>query len=426
MRKKRPKSSTGMRLRVPERMQSEIKFECLDALLAQNHQARIIWRVVESLDITAFYTPIKALEGHVGRDATDPKLMIGLWLYANTDGVGSARELDRLCKKSDAYKWLCGGVTVNYHMLSDFRVGHGPALDDLLTQVIASLVDKGLIKVHRISNDGTRVRACAGSSSFRREGRLVELLEKSRGHVLELKALHDCPEKSAGLSAQRKAARARAARERMERLEQALMTVRELQEDRRKDRNEPRASTTDAEARVMKMANGGFNPAMNVQLAVDTQSRAIVAVDVINAGNDAGQGTALREQVEERTGLTVNEQLQDGGYLKKEEIEKAEKDGPILFVPPKPSRNKAKRGSEYEPSPGDSQELKNWRERMKTPAAQDIYKERASTVETVNADLKCQRGLIQLTVCGLVKTLDVALWSVLAYNLLHFGTALLG
>jgi hypothetical protein len=238
--------------------------------------------------------------------------------------------------------------------------------------------------------------------------------------------LLDDPEKSAGLSAKRKAAKVRAARERTERVEQALTTVRELQENRRKDRREPRVSTTDHEARVMKMPNGGFNPAMNVQFGVDTESRAIVAVDVTNAGSDAGLGTPIREQVEERTGLTVVEQLQDGGYLKVEEIEKAEIEGPVLYVPPKPSRNKAKRGSEYEPRPSDSQELKNWRGRMKTEAAQEIYKERASTVETVNADVKCRRGLVQLTVCGLVKTMCVALWSALAYNLMHFSATLLG
>jgi transposase len=407
-------------------MQVEMKIECLDRLLPQNHRARIIWQVVQSLDLAAFYAPIKTVFGHVGRDATSPRLLIGLWLLGNTEGIGSARKLARLCKTCDAYKWLCGGVTVNYHMLSTFRVGHGVALDELFTQVIASLVEKKVIKVHRISNDGTRVRACAGSSSFRREGRLEELLTEAKAHVLELKALLDDPEKSAGLSSRRKAAKARAARERTERLEQALTTVRDLQENRRKDRREPRVSTTDPESRVMKMANGGFNPAVNVQFAVDTESRAIVAVDVTNAGSDAGLGTPLREQVEERTGLTVIEQLQDGGYLKLEEVEKAEKEGPVMYVPPKPARNKAKRGSEYEPCSSDSEELKNWRARMKTEAAQEIYRERASTVEPVNGDVKCHRGLVQMTVKGTVKALCVALWSALAYNLLHFGTVLLG
>ena len=191
-------------------------------MIAQGHQAPVIWSVVAKLDLSAFYTPIKAVAGVCGRDATDPMLLIALWLYAATRGVGSARELARLCKESKPYQWLCGGVSLNHHTLSDFRVGYGKALDELFTQVLASLVDKGLVKVHRISQDGTRVRACAGASSFRGDERLNELLNEARAHVDELSALLADPEQSAKLLAKQKAARRRAAKERAERIEAAI------------------------------------------------------------------------------------------------------------------------------------------------------------------------------------------------------------
>ena len=176
-------STNPVRLRQPERLQMEWKPGCCDDLIPQGHQARLIWDVVEKLDVSAFCEPIKARDGVCGRDANDPRLMISLWLYASTRGVGSARELNRLCAESKPYQWLCGGVSMNYHSLGDFRVGHARALDELFTQVIASLVDKGLVKVTRISNDGTRVRACARASSFRGEQRLDELLKEAKAHV---------------------------------------------------------------------------------------------------------------------------------------------------------------------------------------------------------------------------------------------------
>lgn len=432
------KTQTDVRLRVPDRAQVVMKMESPDDLVAANHPVRTVWKVVCGLDLSKFHESIKARQGVVGRNATDPRLLVALWLYAAIRGVGSARELARLCVESRPYEWLCGDVTLNHHTLSDFRVEHGPALDDLFTQVIAALVEKKLVKVHRISHDGTRVRACCGSSSMRRRERLEKRLEESRQHVEELKALLDDPEQSAGLSAKRKAARRRAARERKARIEAALAELPELEEKQKKlakkvskkDKaagklKEPRVSATDPEARVMKMGDGGYHPAMNVQLAVDTQSRAIVGVDVVNQGVDTGQLEGMREQVEQRTGQKVQEHLADGGYLTLESVDRAEADEVTLYIPPKPPRNKAKRGSEYEPRPGDSEAVKRWRQRMGSEEGKRIYKERASTVETANADLKRRRGLVQLTVRGLGKARCVALWCALAYNLMHFGEKLL-
>jgi transposase len=173
-------SLRGLRLRQPNRSQAVLRIESPEDLVPEDHAVRAIWEVTGRLDLSRFYTEVRSREGQAGRDATDPRLLVALWLYAAVEGVGSARELNRLCESHRAYQWLCGGVSLNYHTLSDFRVGHGAALDDLLTQLIVALVEQKLVQVWRISQDGTRVRACAGSSSFRRRDRLKVLCEQAR------------------------------------------------------------------------------------------------------------------------------------------------------------------------------------------------------------------------------------------------------
>jgi len=430
------KDVSPVRLREPDRSQIEMVVQCPDDLIPSDHEARVIWQVCRSQDVSAFCQSIKAREGVVGRDATTPVLLMSLWLYATTRGVGSARELARLCKESAPYKWLCGGVSVNYHTLADFRVDHGEALDAMFTRMIASLVNKKLVTVQRISQDGMRTRACAGASSFRRGERLEKLLEEARRHVQDLKSLLDDPEKSAALSARQKAAQTRAARERQERIEQAIARLPDLKDKQeklakkksakeKKKLKEPRASTTDAEATVMKMANGGYNPAVNIQLAIDVQSRAIVGVDVIDEGNDHHLSEPMREQVEERTGCKVEEHLMDAGFLVKSEIETAAAAGVTVYVPPKAPQDPQKKGNEYLPKPDESQVLGDWRQRMGSEEGKEIYKQRASTSETVNADLRIHRGLQRLLVRGLKKAKCVALWGAVAYNIVHFGVALI-
>ncbi|MGI0129558.1 MAG: transposase [Thermoplasmata archaeon] len=298
----------------------------------------------------------------------DPMLLIALWLYGSVRGVGSARELARLCTESNPFRWLCGGVSVNHHTLSDFRVDHAQPLDDLFTQVIAVLVDKEVIKPERVSQDGTRTRACAGASSFRGEERLSKLLEQAKAHVQELRKKLDDPEQSARMSRRQKAAQERAARERVGQLEAALATLPgvKAQHDSAKERagngkygqklakNQPRVSTTDPEARVMKMPDGGFRPAVNVQYATDTQSRAIVGVDVSDSGSDKGLSEPMRKQVEERTGCKVNDHLMDGGFLVLAEIDRAAESKVTVYAPPPKPRDPAKAGKQYEPKPSDS------------------------------------------------------------------------
>ena len=430
----------AVRLRVPERRQMAMVVQCADDLVAAQHPVRMVMAVVETLDLSRFCESIKAREGVAGRDATDPRLLVGLWLYACIRGIGSARELARRCEESAAFRWLCGGVGVNHRLLSDFRGDHGAALDELFTQVIASLVDKELVRVSRVSQDGVRVRVSAGAGSFRREERLQKLLGESKRHVEELRRQLENPESSAALSAKQRAARQRAAKEKQQRLEEAIAQLPELKRKQaeaarqagqgkhgQKIRDkQPRVSSSDAEARVMKMPNGGFNPACNVQLATDTESRAIVGVEVSYEGSDsAGLSAAMRAQVEQRSGGKVDQHLLDGGYLRMADIEQAQQQGVELFVPPKPARDMRRRGRELEPKAGDSEAVLAWKRRMASAEGQAIYRQRAATSETVNADLRSHRGLTQLTVRGLAKAKCVALWCALAYNVMHFGAALL-
>ena len=430
----------AVRLRKPERRQLGMVVQCADDLVRALHPVRTVMAVVEKLDVSGFCEPIRAREGIAGRDATDPRLLVGLWLYGCVRGIGSARELARRCDESAPFRWLCGGVSVNHRLLSDFRTDHAEALDALFTQVLVTLVDKKLVRVSRISQDGVRIRVSAGSSSFRREERLQQLLVQAQQQVLELGKQLESPAQSAAVTTRQKAARKRAAESRQRRLEQAIAQLPELKKKQAEAAQragqgkcgdqirarQPRVSTTDAATRGMKMANGGFNPAANVQLATDTESRAILGVAVSNEGSDsAGLSEPMRQQVEQRTGGKVEQHLVDGGYLRMEDIVDAHQQGVELFVPPKPARNPQNRGHELEPKPSDSEAIGAWKQRMGSEEGKKIYKQRAATSETVNAELRTYRGLVPLTVRGLNKIKCVALWCALAYNLTHFSKALL-
>jgi transposase len=430
----------AVRLRKAERHQLSLLPHCVDDLVAAHHRVRTVMAVVEKLDVSGFCAPIRAREGRAGRNATDPVLLVGLWLYGCVRGIGSARELARRCEESLPFRWLCGGVSVNHRLLSEFRTEHADALDALFTQVVVTLVDQKLVRVSRISQDGVRVRVSAGSNSFRREERLQLLLAQARQHVLELREQLESPAMSGAMTVRQRAARTRAAASRQQRLEQAIAQLPELKKKQAEAAQragkgkygdqirarQPRVSSTDAATRVMKMANGGYNPAANVQLATDTVSRAILGVEISNESSDsAGLSAPMRQQVEQRTGGKVEQHLVDGGYLCMQDIVEAHQQGVELFVPPKPARNPNNRGQELKPKPGDSDAILAWKQRMESEAGQKIYQQRAATSETVNAELRTYRGLVPLTVRGLNKIKCVALWCALAYNLTHFSKALL-
>ena len=245
------------RVLMPNRNQLEWRASDLESLLPPGHRARIVWGYVERQDLEGLYAGIKVVEGGVGRAAIAPEILYALWLYATLEGVGSARALARLTQAHDAYRWLCGGVQVNYHTLADFRSHQGDVLDDLLTDNVASLMAAGAVKLKAAAQDGMRVRASAGAASFRREEKLKACLEAAREQVSSLKAQVD--DDPVGETARKQAAQRRAAEEREARLEAALARLPELaaiKKGQGKDPKEARASTTDADATVMKMGDG--------------------------------------------------------------------------------------------------------------------------------------------------------------------------
>jgi transposase len=356
------------------------------------------------------------VEGGSGRTPIAPEILFALWLYATVDGVGSARAIARLTQGHDAYRWICGGVQVNYHTLSDFRADHEAAFDGLLTDSVAALLAVGAVKLKRVAQDGMRVRASAGASSFRRRGTLERHMDEAREQVDALKRQVD--DDPGAMSRKQQVARERAARERQERVQQALDRLPEMEEIKKrqgKKAEEARASTTDAEATVMKMADGGFRPAYNAQYATDTESQVIVGVEVVTAGTDMAQLEPMVGQMAERYGRTPGEWLVDGGYPAHEQLDQvAEKT--TVYAPVPKSKDPAV--DPHEPKPGDSEAVAAWRKRMDTGEAKAIYKERAATAECVNAHAR-NRGLGQFRVRGTAKVRCVLLFHALAQNLMR-------
>jgi transposase len=370
---------------------------------------------------------VRAVEGEVGRKTNDPRILTALWLFATLKGVGSARELDRLCERHLSYQWLCGEVTMNYHTLADFRVAHGDVIDRLLSEQVAALVHAGAVKLERVAQDGIRVRASAGKASFRRRATLEECLAEARQRVEQLRQeIEDDP---GSASRREQAARQRAARERVERVTAAIEACAEVQAAKEKRggdslKNPARASTTDPEARTMKMANGGFNPAYNVQFSTDTTAQVIVGVDAVNQGTDGGQAEPMVEQIEDRTGIRPPDVLVDGGFATHNEIQQLNDpaQGYKVYAPVKKEEKLRENGQDpFAPRRGESPELTEWRTRMGTDEAKAVYKQRASTAECVNA-LARQRGLNQFLVRGLAKVRTVAAWFALAHNLRRWAT----
>jgi transposase len=414
-------SKRGARIREAERSQLAWGPINLDATLAEDHPARAIWAVVERLDLSALYAQIEARDEIAGAPAIDPKILLALWIFATSEGEASAREIWRLTELHAAYRWICGGVEVEYHTLSDFRSLQGEVVNGLITQVLALLMKQNLVDLTRVAQDGTRVRASAGAGSFRREQTLRALMEEARAHLDAVTNEAADP----AVSVRKAAARRRGAQERLARLEAALEQVPEVAQTKRhsgaKDAT-VRVSTTDPAARVMKMGDGGFRPAFNVQLATTAdEARVIVGVEVTNRGSDMGQATPMLDQVEERTGQRPAELLVDGGYVGHAAVDEATENGTTIYGPlPKPRPGETR--DPHAPRPDDSAAVAAWRQRMGTDEAKAIYRQRAATAETVNADAKQHRGLDSLLVRGKERVLGSACLFALTYNILRFIT----
>jgi transposase len=414
-----------------DRVQTRWDFVDLEALLPSDHRARVVWGFVETLDLSPLYDAIKSREGEPGRPPPDPAVLLALWLYATIEGVGSARQLERLVERDVAYRWIAGGVPLNYHGLSDFRVGHVEVLDRLLSESVTALIAEGLVSLAEIAVDGTKVRANASRESFKTGSKLAQVEAAVEKRLTALKAeIESDPEAS---SRRKRAAQARAAqevKERAERARAALDRVRAEKEkrakthpqDEAKKKSEPKASLSDPEARSMRFPDGAVRPAYNAQIAATPSEGLIVSVEMTDRRNDAGLAAPMVDDIVRRYGQTPEKLLVDTHYATSEDIAALAEHaaGPVkVFAPPPTERadvtprslanRKSKRAREPE-------SVKEWRSRMETQAGQEVYGLR-KLIERINANLK-NHGFGFLYVRGLIKAKAVALWYALANNLM--------
>ena len=406
-----------------QRGQGEYRVAAVEDLVPPTHRVRAVWAFVERLELAPLYQAIRAREGVQGRRASDPKVLLALWLYATSQGVGSARHLAELCAYHDAYRWLRGGLPVNYHTLSDFRTRHGARLDELLTQSLAVLLQQQLLHLRRVAQDGTKVRAAASRSAAHRRETLEECLRQARAQLeaVREKAAMDA---TVAQNRRRQAAQERAARERQKRLEAALSELAQLEQERgaykpgaKEPPSAPRVSSSDASARKMRMGDGGYRLGYNVQLASTTEApQVVVGVAVTPARTDFGAVAPMLDAIEQRTGTVPEQVLVDAGFTSRAEIEAVAARGVTLYGPLPERQGKP---DPYAPQRGDSAALGALKARMQSDAGQQIYRERAPTAELVNADLKRWRTLDRLTVRGLPKVTAVVLLNVLTFNMLR-------
>lgn len=411
-----------------ERSQLRWDMVDLESALPLDHQARVVWAFVEALDLSELYAGIRAVEGSAGRPPADPKILLAVWLYATLEGVGAARQVDELCKRHAAYRWLCGGVPMNYHSLSDFRVGHADFLDRLLSQSVTALIAQGLVSLEEVAIDGTKAKAAAGKGSFRTGAKLAALEAAVGEHVRALRT-----EVSADPAAGRRrsqAARERAAEDTARRVAQAREIMEKLLQEKAERakkhkkaeaaKGEPRVSVTDPETRIMRFSDGAFRPAYNMQIAAATNSAVIVAVAATDRRNDSGMAVPMVDQIHTRYGQRPSRVLADSTYVMREDIPVLAAAGVTVYTPlpeekeadaikPESARKRAQ-ARDKEPPP-----VKEWRERMAGEAGRQTYKRR-SRIETVNGCLK-NRGLGVVRVRSMLKARCILLLHALAHNL---------
>jgi transposase len=477
-----PAQARPARRRVKSVDRSQLTWRMLDVerLIEQDHPARAIWELVGRVKLDGFYAPIEAVEGTAGRTPWDPRLLVSLWIYAYSRGISSAREVARRCTYEPAFQWLCGLGEVNHHTLSDFRVHHDASLRELFVQVLGVLSSEGLVSLERVMHDGTKIKACAGSDSFRREERLKEHLETARQQV---EAMADPRQEEPKA---KRAAQERAVRERQQRLEQALEEVEKIREAKRKDKEQARASQSDPQARIMKQSDGGYAPSYNVQLSTEASHRIIVGAAVSQSPSDTHQLMGALAQVEQNLGAKPAQMVVDGGFTNRQNIlGMAEQGVDLIGSLADADPNSAQRqrgvseafdldrfsyeagqdiyrcpagealrhkGRASEPGvvihkytakiemcaacrfhaqccPGNhyhgrsvtrteyAAPLKQFAEKMQTQGAKSIYRQRGAVAEFPNAWIKDKLGLRQFRLRGLIKVRLEVLWAALTYNI---------
>jgi transposase len=405
------------RIQRANRQQIEMRMAALDSLVPEDHKVRIVWEMAQEYDLSRLYGYIDAIEGEAGRPAIDPLILVALWLYATTEGVGSARELARLCEEHIAYQWILGGVSINYHTLADFRVNYESELDEILTENVAALMSEGIVGLDRTAQDGIRVRASAGSGSFRRQARLETFLIEAEEEVKALKEMGE--NNKDGFDQRRLSAQKRASEERVGRVKKALEEVKKVKETKARShknkakQKEVRVSTTDPDARIMKMADGGFRAAYNGQFSVDVGSGIVVGVDAVNQV-DQGQMIPMLDQIDRRYHRLPKEHLVDGGFVTNSDMQEASKRNVQIYAPL--VEEDLEKSNLHQPYKLETPIVQAWQERMNSSQGKEIYKQRASSIEWVNA-LARKRGLHQFGIRGKQKVKSALLWFALVHNL---------
>jgi transposase len=467
------------RLKAVNRNQLVMRTLDLEKSIPEDHPARAIWAMVERLDMSSYEAKIKAVEGRAGQSRLDPRILVGLWIYANSEGVSSARELSRMCEYEPGCQWLTGLSTINHHTLSDFRVDYREPLNGMFTQVLGILSADGLIEMKQVTQDGTKIKANAASRTFHREQYLREHLELARQQVEQLSDPH-----SEELSQRAAKARQRAAREKKQKLELALNELEKLRSEKEaKDRGDARVSTSDPEARKMKQNDGGYAASYNVQLSTDAANTIIVGFGVSQDRHDGDQLIPALEEIQHNTGRTPERVIADGAYTTNANVDEMAARGIDLIGPvgdDEAIKSCQRRGvsAEFYPAAFDydagsdsyrcpagkvlalqkrryrsgrmennyqaaaadcqacpflkqcsprtearwltrvetSEAVKAFQNKMATAAAQEIYKCRKQA-EFPNAWIKDKLGLRKFRVRGLIKVWMEIVWACLTYNI---------
>jgi transposase len=414
-------------VRVLRADRSQTSFELFDPdqLIPAEHAARQVVAFVEQLRqrgaLAPLYEQIRARGSVPGRPAIAPELLLSLWLQATLEGVGSARELDRLSRLHHAYRWICGGVAVNYHTLADFRTEAGAVVNELLAQSVAVLVGHGAVRLDGVLLDGLKVRALAAEGSRLERERIEQLLAEARALVARL--AEEVTADPGAVTRRRQAAQARAARERAERLQAALSEFAALEAVQAKrvkagkaappDQGGPavKVSVTDPEARTLKHPGGPRRLGYNCQVAVDPESRLILAVAATTAQNDKTLAEPMVIRLAERYGAPPQALITDSGFVEAKQIGRLEAAGTACWMPLPKGRDG---GPAKTPRRSKDAGVLAWRERMQGPAAAAMMRLR-KLIELVNAHLRGQ-GLTRLSVVGQVKAEAVLALHALAYN----------
>ena len=318
------------RIRFVNRKQTFLREVDVERLVGEDHEARAIWELLGNIDLSKYYEGIKAVEGVAGCPATDPRVLISLWIYSYSKGISSAREISRLCEYDPGYQWLTGMEEINYHSLSDFRVEHAEALDGLFRDVLGVLSGEGLVSLERVMQDGTKVKANCGSDTFRREDTIIEHLKmaEEQVRVMEEKSEEEISDRVAK-------ARERAVRERKQKLELATKELEKIREGKRnkEEKEEARVSMTDPEARIMKESNGGYGPGYNLQIETESKNKIIVGAKLTQSRSDYVELADGAETVEKNTGEAPKQVVVDAGFVSRENIVEMGERGIDLIAP---------------------------------------------------------------------------------------------